>query len=110
LGYDFITSSTRSTNPLDILSKSLTYLPPNRKPPGHFVADAGNLAHQGTVAYLKRRGVEARPVRPRFWAGAGRVARGGWFVWLMFASQLASIASPLQQPQTNEQLIQRVVA
>lgn len=112
LGYDFITNSTRSTNPLEILSKSLTYLPVKQETSLAILwLMLGTWLIAGAVAYLEeaRRGSTGR-FRPEVLGGVlGTSLVVAGFVWLMFASQLASIAAPLQQPQTNEQLIQQVV-
>lgn len=113
LGYDFITNSSRTTNPIDILVKSFTYLPAKQETSlAILFLILGTWLMAGAVTYLEeaRRGSASR-FRPEVLGGvlAGSLSVAG-FVWLVFASQLGSIASPLQQQaQTNEQLIQQVV-
>jgi len=112
LGYDFVTNSTRTTNPIDILSKSFTFLPAKQETSLAILGLLlGTWLMAGAVTYLEeaRRGNTGR-FKPEVLGGVLAVSLAvAGFVWMIFASQLAGIATPLQQPQTNEQLIQQVV-
>jgi tetratricopeptide (TPR) repeat protein len=108
LGYDFITNATRTTNPIEILSKSLTYLPLKQETsPAILWLLLGAWLMAGAVAYLEeaRRGSTGR-FKPEALGGALAVSLGvSAFVWMVFASQLASIAAPFTQQPTLQQVV-----